>query len=211
MQKYQKLGLAFKVHAIGDRAVRGQLDLYAKLPRKTHGTRYSVGHGTFIHPDDIKRFAELGVVYEASPALWFPNPGLAVIRADIGDRTDYLWPIKELVRTGALVSYGSDWTVSLSPNPWIAMETMITREKPGGSEEAALRKNAVELSTAIRILTLNSATAMGLDAETGSIEEGKSADMIVLDRNPFTAPIYEIHKTKVETTVFRGKEVYRAE
>ena len=209
IKKYAELGLAFKVHAIGDRAIRGALDIYEKLPPKTQGTMNSVAHGTFISPDDISRYSQIGVVFEASPALWFPNDGEAIIRADIGDRTDHLWPIKELVRTGALVSYGSDWTVSLTPNPWIGMETMVTREKPGGSKETLDAKHGIEMATTIQIFTLNGAKAIGLGAKTGSIEEGKYADMIVLDRNLFTGDIYKVHKTNVQKTIFHGKEVFQ--
>ncbi len=206
---YEKLGLAVKAHAIGDRSIRLMLDTLEKLPPRTSGTRHSISHGPFVNPEDISRFGQTGIVYEASPALWFPNPGAEVIKADIGEeRLAFAWPIKELIRTGALVSYGSDWTVSFSPNPWPALESIVTREKPGGSDNTFNGKFAVELSTAIRIFTLNSARAIGLDQETGSISEGKSADMIILDRNPFTASVYDIHRTQVSKTIFRGKEVY---
>ena len=205
MKQYAQEGLAFKAHAIGDRSIRTMLDIYETLPRREKGTLHSIAHGTFIDPEDIPRFAELGVVYEASPALWFPNDGETVIRKDIGDRTDHLWPIKELVRTGALVTYGSDWTVSLSPNPWTGIETMVTREKPGGSKKTLGLKHAVELSTVVKIFTLNGAKAMGLADQTGSIEVGKYADMIILDRNIFTSELRKIHETKVLQTIFHGK------
>jgi len=206
---YTKLGLSIKAHAIGDRSIRGILDIFERLPRKTVGTPYSVAHGTFIAPSDIPRFAEIGAVYEASPALWFPNDGEAIIRADIGDRTDRLWPIKELIRTGATVSYGSDWTVSLTPNPWLGLEAMVTREILGGSKETLGGKHAVELTTAIKIFTLNGAKAIGLGDKTGSIEVGKFADMIVLDRHLFKGDLRSIHQTKVEKTIFNGKVAYQ--
>ena len=208
MQEYAKLGLAFKAHAIGDRAIRGVLDIYDRLPEKSTRTPNSVSHGTFIHPDDIKRFGETGVVFEASPALWFPNDGAEIIEKDIGDRVKNLWPIKELIRTDAIVSYGSDWTVSLTPNPWLGFEAIITREVPGGSEDTLYAKHAVELSTAIEIFTINGAKAIGLGDKSGSIEVGKYADMIVLDRNLFKGDVRKIHQTQVEKTIFNGKEIY---
>ncbi len=208
MKTYAALGLSFKAHAIGDRGIRGILDIFERLPKKTSGTPNSIAHGTFIAPSDIPRFAQLGVVYEASPALWFPNDGEAIIRADIGDRTDRLWPVKELIRTGGLVSYGSDWTVSLTPNPWLGLEAMVTREVPGGSKEQLGAKHAIEMSTAIKIFTLNGAKAIGLGDKSGSIEVGKFADMIVLDRHLFKGDLRKVHQTQVQKTIFNGKEVY---
>ncbi|WP_370980987.1 amidohydrolase [Agaribacterium sp. ZY112] len=208
MAVYVEQGFATKVHGIGDRAIRGALDIYANLPKATLGTSHSIAHGTFIAPEDIKRFHKLGVVYEASPALWFPNDGEDIIRKDIGDRTDRSWPIKALVENGAKVSYGSDWTVSLTPSPWPGLESMITREAPGGSDRKLGAQFAVDLATGIKILTLNGAQAIGLGQKTGSIETGKQADMIILGHNLFEIDVHKIHQTQVEKTIYAGQEVY---
>jgi len=85
---------------------------------------------------------------------------------------------------------------------------MVTREVPGGSKETLGGKHAVEMSTAIKIFTLNGAKAIGLGNKTGSIEVGKFADMIVLDRNLFKDDIHTVHQTQVQKTIFNGKEVY---
>ncbi|WP_096086254.1 amidohydrolase [Agaribacterium haliotis] len=209
MAKYAPLGFGMKVHGIGDRAIRGTLDIYSQIPKGSFGTPHSVAHGTFIAPEDVKRFAEYGAVYEASPALWFPNDGVDVIRKDIGDRTENSWPIQPLVDANALVSYGSDWTVSLTPSPWPGLESMITREVAGGGEEKFIPAFAVSLETAIQIFTLNGAKAMGIAEQTGSIKVGKQADMIVLNQNLFEVDVYDLHKTEVVSTVFNGKEVFK--
>jgi predicted amidohydrolase YtcJ len=87
---------------------------------------------------------------------------------------------------------------------------MITRQVPGGSKDAFVAEAAVDLATALKIVTLNGAISMGIADKTGSIEKNKSADFIVLDKNPFDVDTYQIHKIKVLSTVFRGSEVYAA-
>ena len=202
-----------KVHAIGDRAVREVLD-GLEVARQQHpdGPRHSIAHGTFVDPDDIPRFAELNVIYEASPALWFPNPGQEVLAADVGEeKVQTVWPIKAAVESGAKVTYGSDWPVSFTPNPWIALETMITRQKPGGSEETLGGQSAIDLETAIKIFTVNGAYHLYKEDEIGSIAPGKSADMIVLEQNLFDISPTQIGETEVWQTVFQGNVVHQAE
>lgn len=208
MKELDKKGFVFKAHAIGDRAIRVMLDSFEQLPVHTDGRHHSVAHGTFIHPDDFSRFSKLNAVYEASPALWFPNPGLEVIGKDIGDRVRRMWPIKQLLNKGTLVSYGSDWTVSFSPDPWLAIETIVTREKPGGSADTAFDFSAIPIDQAIKIFTLNGAKAIGMGNELGSIEAGKYADFIVLNQDIFHGEVRKIHNTIVDKTYFNGKQIY---
>ncbi len=211
MREYAALGLAFKAHAIGDRSVRVVLDIFDRLPDNTSTMSRSISHGTLIALEDIPRVAESGTIFEASPSLWFPNDGVDVMREDIGDRVERVWPIAPLVKAGATVSYGSDWTVSLSPDPWPGLEAIVTREQPGGSDSQLGAQFAVGVETALKIFTLNGAEAIGIGDRTGSLEVGKSADMIVLDRNPMERPARELHATRVLRTIFRGEEIYRAE
>ena len=204
-------GYAVKAHAIGDRGIRLLLDIFERLDTSGAKAMHSIAHGTFIDPDDISRFRDASVAYEASPALWFPNNGIPIILKDIGaERTGHAWPIRKLIDSEAVVSYGSDWTVSVTPSPWPGLEAMITRQIPGGSNEALVPEAAIDLATAIKIFTLNGAKSMGIDGKTGSISPGKSADFIILDQNLFEVPPATINNTKVIKTVFRGKEVFSA-
>ncbi|BDD05428.1 amidohydrolase [Aureibacter tunicatorum] len=211
IEKRDKENIVVKGHAIGDRSVRVLLDAIEKVRNDNpDGPRHSIAHCTFANPKDLHRFAKLDVVYEASPALWFPNPGCNVIENDIGkERLSWAWAIKQVDELGGTVCYGSDWPVSPTPNPWYALETMITREKPGGSKESLNPEYAVDLETALRIFTINGAYSIHMDDNTGSIEIGKYADMIVLDRNLFKTPVREIHKTNVLETIYRGNSVYQ--
>ena len=210
IKKFANMGFAIKAHAIGDRSVRLMLDMYKTLPKRNRGAMYSVAHGVFVDPADVARFKPVHAVYEASPAIWFPNTGIPIIEADIGpERLAHAWPINKLIASGAVVSYGSDWPVSMSPDPWPGLEFMLTRQVPGGSKDALNPEFGVDLKTALKIFSLNGAIAMGIDDKTGSIQAGKSADFIVLQHDLFAVSKFDIHKTKVQATVFRGKEVYR--
>jgi len=92
--------------------------------------------------------------------------------------------------------------------PWIGIEGMVTRLNPLGEVPGQLGADqAVDLATALRVYTLNSAQAMGLGPVTGSIALGKSADFIVLDRNLFKVPITQVHQTRVKQVFFEGREL----
>ncbi|MDG3086498.1 amidohydrolase [Vibrio hannami] len=210
MERLEKQGFVFKVHAIGDGSISMMLDNLSQLPIRDDGRYHSIAHGTFTNPKDYVRFHKLNVVYEASPALWFPSDAIGIIEKDIGERVKYMWPIRQLLGKGTLISYGSDWTVAFSPNPWLAIESMVTREVPGGSKTTAFDFSAIKLEEAIQIATLNGAKAIGLGDKLGSIEEGKYADFIVLDKNIFDEKIRTVHDTKVLQTYFNGELVYEA-
>jgi predicted amidohydrolase YtcJ len=105
---------------------------------------------------------------------------------------------------------GSDWEVVPSANPWIAIETLVTRKAPdyGRGDETYGPGEAVTLRQAIDIFTINAARQMGNDRDLGSLETGKIADFIMLDRNPFRIPISEVHKVVVNRVFVAGREVF---
>jgi hypothetical protein len=160
----------------------------------------------------VPRFAELDVTADLSPYLWYPRPINDSIAGAVGNRAQFFWPIKDLLDSGANVAAGSDWpSVAESVNPWPAIEAMVTRRNPHAEGDIALwPEQAISLEHALRIFTLGGALAYRLDGETGSIEIGKSADLIVLNQNLFEVPIEEVSETKVLQTMFEGKLVYSA-
>ena len=127
----------------------------------------------------------------------------ALIRAIGRQRYNDSCPTGDLVRAGAMIVYGSDWP-SISPgiNPWEAIESRVDREN--GPDQR------ITIEAAIDSITRNAAIAMKLDSVAGSIEPGKSADMVFLDRNPFAIPVSEIKKVTVQKTLFEGRVVYQA-
>lgn len=200
-------GLSVKIHATGDWSVRAALDAFeeARKANGDSGVIHEISHAELIHPDDIPRFAELNVAAEMCPILWHPVPGLTW-DVWLGDRKP--WPIKNLVEAGALVTYGSDWSVVPTPNPWPGIEAMVTRADPSGNMVGDLwPEQAIDLETTIRIFTLNSAIANRAGDHSGSLEVGKDADFIVLDRNIFAVPITDVGDTQVLLSVVGGKEV----
>ena len=209
-------GLTVKIHATGDRAVRVTLDA-VEAARKANGgpgMMHEISHAELIHPDDLPRFKELNVAAEFSPILWYPSPLVQVMEQVIGEeRAGRFWPTRSLLEAGAHVIYGSDWpSVVPDPNPWPGIEAMVTRRDPYGNFPGTLwPEQAVDLETALRIFTLNGAAAGKQADRTGSLEVGKSADFIVLDRNIFQVPVEDISETKVLLTVVSGREVYSAE
>ena len=124
------------------------------------------------------------------------------------ERGKLLYPIGSVQRTGARVAFGSDWYVT-SANPLDGIEVAVTRLDPNGKTDKPLGENEeISLAQAIENYTLNSAYVNFLEADTGSIEIGKLADIIVLDHNLFDVPFSEINQVRVVATLFGGKLVF---
>ncbi len=210
------LGLTVKMHATGDAALRAGLDAVeaARKANGNSGLRHEIAHAELANPVDIPRFKSLNAIAELSPILWYPTPLVQVMAEVIGrERANRFWPIKSMLDADVRMVYGSDWpSVVPSPNPWPGVEAMVTRRDPYGVEPGALApEQAIPLADALAIFTRNGAYAMKLENETGTIEPGKSADLIVLERNLFEIPPEQISDTRVLETVFEGRVVYRAE
>lgn len=204
-----------KVHAIGDRGVRTTLDLYEELieARGSNQLNHHIDHLNMVHPDDIARFAELGVPAGPYPSVAAPNGyQMALIKPMLGEARflERTLPIGSLVRAGAVVAFKSDWA-SIPIWPFYGMEVAITRSVPGDPSLGALNADeGIDVGDAIRGYTLNGAIILNRADETGSIEVGKWADMVVIDQQLFDIPHEDIHKTNVEMTVFKGEPVYVA-
>lgn len=208
---WDKQGITVMFHAAGDRAVRSALDAI-EAARKANGMKgpiHHVGHSTFVDPQDLPRFKALNAAVEFSPYLWDPQPINDDITTAVGPpRIDRVWPIKEGFAANALVVAGSDWAVVPSPNPWIGIETAITRRNPGGSARSFGLVEGITLQQALTMFTINAAHQLGIDRDAGSLESGKSADFLVLDRNPFDIPVTEIHTLLPLETWIGGKQIF---
>jgi predicted amidohydrolase YtcJ len=216
-------GFQVHFHALGERAVREALDAIAQA-RRTNGMndlRHHLAHIQVVNPDDVPRFQELGVVANAQP-LWAQNEGQMrnLTIPFLGpQRAAWQYPFGSLVRAGATLAFGSDWSVS-SANPIEEMHVAVNRAgfpeqtyAPDAetTEEPFLPDEAVDLSTAIAAFTSGSAFVNHLDDVTGTIEVGKLADLVVLDRDLFAHPVTEIYAAKVELTLVEGERVYANE
>lgn len=206
-------GISVKMHATGDRSARAVLDA-VEAARKANGASglwHEVSHAEMIHSDDIERFAQLNVVAEMCPILWYPSPLHGMMEASLGkQRSDRFWQVKTLSQAGVLVIYGSDWpSVVPSASPWPGIEAMVTRRDPYGVNPGSLApEEAMGLAAVLQIFTVNGARSLYQEKDTGTLEAGKLADFIVLDRQLFDIDPQDISDTRVLRTVFRGKTVY---
>lgn len=207
--EYDAMGLSIKMHAIGSQAIREALDVVAEARQNGSKRNHTIAHTVFVHPDDRKRFKDLNVTAEFSPYFWHTGPVWKMLESELGEhRIGWVFPFQTMVDLGINVAIGSDWPAVDSPNPFPAIESMITRQKPG-STDTPTHKERVSLSTAIKAMTLGGAYAQGREDLVGSIEVGKLADFIVLDRNLFEIDVNQIHQAEVVQTVVDGRIVFQ--
>jgi hypothetical protein len=213
-------GFQVHIHAIGERAVREGLDALqaARAANGANDHRHHIAHLQVVHPDDIPRFHELGVVANAQP-LWATLEGQMVnltIPFLGPERSGWQYPFATLVRSGARLAFGSDWSVS-SPNPMWEMAIAVHRKEPRryadmagerATNEVFLPDERIDLATAIHAFTMGSAYVNHLDDVTGSIEVGKEADLVVVDRNLFDLSLDELADAKVQLTMVAGAPVF---
>lgn len=206
-------GFQVHFHAIGDRAVRNALDA-VEAAREANGWndhRHLISHIQVVHPDDLPRFRRLGVVANGQP-FWACMDGYQseLTIPFLGpERSAGQYPYASLLRNGATLAFGSDWSVS-TPNPLLEIETAVSRISPEDRTTPVFYPDErIGLHEALAAFTIGSAFANHLETDTGSIEPGKLADLVVLDRNPFeAAPIGEAN---VDLTMFEGDVLYRRE
>lgn len=208
-------GFQVHFHAIGDRAVRECLDAVEHaIARNGRGdNRHHIAHLQVVHPDDIPRFRELGVAANMQ-SLWAAlEPQMVDLTLPFlgSPRDAWQYPFGDLLRSGAVLAAGSDWSVS-TPDPMAAIHVAVNRRLGPGHEEgeygAFLPEQAIDLATSLVAYTAGSAWVNHLDDVTGSIEVGKLADLAVLDRDPFTGPADEIGATRVLQTFVEGERVH---
>ena len=211
--RFDRMGLTVKFHAAGDAAVRAGLNSIAaaRAANGFGGMMHNVGHCTFVAPADIARARSIGATFEVSPYLWTPTPISDDIATAVGPEIiQRVWPVRELIESGALVVPGSDWSVVPSANPWIGIETLVTREQPGGSDKSFGKSEAISVEQALELFTVNAARQERTSDRLGRIDVGMLADVIVLDQDPYTVPARRIHETKVRMTFVGGEKVYEA-
>ncbi|MEL7186848.1 MAG: amidohydrolase family protein [Pseudomonadota bacterium] len=172
--------------------------------------RHHIVHLQLIDPDDRPRFAELNVS-ATFQLLWaYPGPDVVELTEPLigSERASQMYPAKTVHEHGGRIVGGSDYFVT-DLNPLLAIETAITRQDPWSNDGNVLNaEEALDLETMIDAYTINGAWQMGLDDKQGSIEVGKRADLVVLDRNLFEIPASEISDVNVTMTVFEGQTVY---
>ena len=203
------------LHAIGDRAVRESLDAI-EAARAANGPgdgRHPIAHLQLIHPDDLPRFAALGVTATIQ-GLWAahePQMDQLTIPFVGPERAARHYLFGDLLRSGARLAAGSDWAVS-SANPLRAIHVAVNRALPGAAgpeAEPFLPGQRLSLAEALAAYTAGSAFVNHLDDVTGTITPGKLADLIVLDTDPFAVAAQDIASVRVLQTLVEGEQVYQ--
>lgn len=210
-------GFQLHVHAIGDRAVRESLDAIeaALLANGPSDHRHHIAHLQVVHPDDVRRFRELGVTANLQ-SLWAAlEPQMVELTLPVlGEaRGSWQYPWGDLRRAGAVLACGSDWSVS-TPDPWAAIHVAVNRrahpDHAEGVHPAFLPEQRLDLATVITAYTAGSAWVNHLDG-TGTIRVGALADLVVVDRDPFAVPPEEIGSTRTLRTLVGGVSVWEAD
>ncbi len=203
VSELHKMGYKLHFHVIGDAATRIALDAIEAIdadPAEVADRHHRLSHTYLVDPADVARFAELGVVadFQVGPESSATDYH-QYLSGFIGDRAFDLIPLKTVLDTGAHVSLSSDWDAD-PLSPFGIIERALTRDT-----------NAVDtVEQAIRLVTLDAAYALSQETTTGSIEVGKFADYVIIDRNLLTGDTDDIDDTNVLLTVVGGTETYRA-
>lgn len=212
MTAFDKNDFQIHVHAIGDRAARSSLDAIEVMRRNNweSDNRPHIAHLQLVDPADLPRFRKLHVSATFQPLWAYRDAYVKELTEPVlgATRTSGMYPISSFVQSGATISAGSDWTVS-SLNPLDAIEVAVTRRAPGVKTSEPLdASQAVSLKEIIAAYTIGGAYVGHSDKQTGSLEVGKAADLIVLNANLFEIEQSEIHKTMVDMTMLNGTLVF---
>lgn len=204
------LGFQPWTHAIGDAAVRTALDAYEAV--RSLGIRPRIEHIEIIHIDDLPRFRQLGVIASMEPIHAYPSTVHVWSRAVGERRLPLSFPWRSLQKAGARLAFSSDWPASIALSPVRGIHNAVNRRTVEGEPAGGwLPEQRVDLETALRAYTIDAAYAARVEHETGSIEPGKRADLIILDRNLFEIPPQDLHKARVLATIFDGRVIHGPE
>ncbi|HTL55131.1 MAG TPA: amidohydrolase [Candidatus Limnocylindrales bacterium] len=211
-------GLQFTAHSVGDGAVHALLAAYEEVNKQlpVRSLRPCISHSNFMSREAIEQAARLGVMLDIQPA-WLYLDTRTLVKQFGYDRLRYFQPLRSIFEAGAVAGGGSDHMQKIGSlrsnnpyNPFLGMATTITRrarwyDAQLHSEESLSREQA------IRFYTINNAKILFLDNVVGSLEAGKFADLIIVDRDLLTCPEDQIAGTRVLKTYLGGKLIYTAE
>src|SRR5690348_88956 len=200
------------IHSIGDRGIRTALDAieYAEKQNGPRDRRDELVHIECLNEKDIPRFKQLGVIACMQPRHCAPDITGQWAKAVGPRRWKYAWAFRSLRDAGATLAFASDWNVA-EMDPLIGMYTALTRKGLDGKPEGGwIPEQTIDLETAIRAYTINSAYANFVEQNRGSITPGKYADLVLISDDLFKIPPDKIKDARAVWTVVGGREVYRA-
>lgn len=210
-------GLQFTAHSVGDGSITQLVEAYDAVNKTApiRETRPCITHANFMSAEIIDTMARLGIVADIQPA-WLYLDSHTLHKQFGEERTRYFQPLKTLFEKNIVIGGGSDHMQkigslrSINPyDPWLGIWTAITRQGKYFAQRMH-PEQAISREQAIRFYTINNARLLFLERDAGSLEAGKLADLIVLDRDILACPVDEIRGTRVLQTWFGGKKIYDA-
>ncbi|WP_328928215.1 amidohydrolase [Streptomyces sp. NBC_00190] len=211
---FNTAGWQMHAHGLGDRAVRTALDGYAYARRATgqRDPRNAVAHLQIVDPADLRRFAQLGVaacmqLQWAARDIWTMEALLPYIGPE---RHRWMYPARSLEKAGARLTGGSDWPVD-ALQVWNQLRTAIDRQGAQGEGELYRELEGLSRTSALRMHTAGTAWQLRQEGLTGTVEQGKAADLVVLDRDVTRCPVADISGTGVRMTLVGGRVVHDSE
>lgn len=219
IEKYQALvarldknGFRIYTHAIGDKGVRESLNAYEQAARVNgkRDARHRVEHIETISPDDIPRFAQLGVLPSMEPIHADPAT-ISVWAKAIGEtRLPWSFTWNDMINNNAYLVFSSDWPACIDINPIRGLHVAVNRRTPDGFPEGGwIEKNKITMAQAMKAYTAAGAYSSFEENVKGQIKTGQLADIIVFSQDLFTIDPMKTYETKVVLTVFDGKVIYR--
>ena len=208
-------GLQFTAHSVGDGAVQTLLDVYDEVGRDLNlsATRPCIEHSNFMSRHAVDQAARMGVMLDIQPA-WLYLDTRTLVKQFGYERLRYFQPLQSIFKAGGTVGGGSDHMQKLGSlrsnnpyNPFLGIATAVTR-KARWYDGQLHPEEALSREQALRLYTINNARILFLEDAIGSLETGKLADLVVLDRDLLTCPESEIAATQVLRTYFNGKLVF---
>jgi predicted amidohydrolase YtcJ len=206
-----RAGLQVVVHAIGDRAIRTQLDVYERVAKANgpRDRRFRIEHSQHIAPADIPRYAQLGVIASMQPYHAIDDGRWAekVIGAK---RCETTYAFRSLLDSGARLAFGSDWYVA-PPTPMEGIYAAVTRRTLDGKNPGGwVPQQKITVEESLRAYTIDAAYAAFDESKLGSLEPGKLADVVVLRKNLFEVPPEEINAVPIRMTIVGGSVVFES-
>jgi len=208
VSKACEMDLDVAFHAIGDRAIKMALDAIEGVKKrcKYNSKRFRLIHGMVLNKSLISKIRNLNIILDVQPSFLFNAFNYAQKRLG-SERLNYFMPFRSLIDQNILLTGGSDFPVS-SLNPFMGIYAAVTRESINNSGQLLNENQRISVYEAISLYTKNASYCCGEESMKGTLEPGKVADFIILDKDPFRIPSGELKDIRVIETYVNGEKVY---
>jgi predicted amidohydrolase YtcJ len=211
VREADRAGLQIMIHAIGDEANKRILDIYKETAEENapRDRRFRIEHAQHLRPDEIPRFGSQKVIASMQP-YHAADDGRWCDKRIGTERSKGTYAFRSLLDSGAVLAFGSDWTVA-PLNPFEGLKAAVTRQTLDGKHPHGWHpEQQISLDEAVRAFTVGSAYAEFAEQVKGTITAGKLADLVMVDRDIYAGDPSDIDRAQVVMTIMDGKQVYSA-